>query len=283
MDLAKRIRLNRIFAHPSKRLCSVAVDHFIGYQKGLPVGLENLPETIRKLVAGKPDAITMVKGTAKSAWEPYAGRVPLIIQAVCFTADDATIENIARPEEVLRMGADAIAVSLGVRGPNEGKFLKILSDMVEQADRIGLPVISHIYPRDFTKGGTIVHDPENIMWAVRCGIECGADVIKVPFTGDAASYRQIVASSPVPVVAAGGPRCESLRSALEMMTKVVESGALGSTIGRNVWGAPDPTRALVAFRGVIHDQMTPDAALEAAGLLSRPKASRKGREFAAAS
>lgn len=99
MDLAKRIRLNRIFAHPSKRLCSVAVDHFIGYQKGLPAGLENLPETIRKLVEGKPDAITMVKGTAKSAWEPHAGRIPLIIQSVCFTADDATIENIACPKK----------------------------------------------------------------------------------------------------------------------------------------------------------------------------------------
>ena len=275
MDLAKRIRLNRIFAHPSKRLCSVAVDHFIGYQKGLPHGLVSLPEAIRKLAEGKPDAITMLKGTAKSAWEPYAGRIPLIIQSVCFTADDATIENIARPEEVLRLGADAIAVSLGVRGPNEGKFLRILSQMVEEADRIGLPVISHIYPRDFAKGGTIVHDPENIMWAVRCGIECGADVIKVPFTGDAASYQQIVASSPVPVVAAGGPQCDSLRSALEMMTKVVESGARGSTIGRNIWGAPDPTRALIAFRAVIHDQMTPDAALEAAGLTTRPHATRK--------
>ena len=282
MDLAKRIRLNRIFAHPSKRLCSVAVDHFVGYQKGLPEGLVNLPEAIRKLADGKPDAVTMLKGTAKSAWEPYAGRIPLIIQSVCFTADDATIENLARPEEVLRLGADAIAVSLGVRGPNEGKFLKILSDMVEEADRIGLPVISHIYPRDFSKGGTIVHDPENIMWAVRCGIECGADVIKVPFTGDALSYQQIVASSPVPVVAAGGPRCDSLQSALEMMVKVVDSGARGATIGRNIWGAPDSTRALIAFRAVIHDQMTPDAALKAAGLQSRRRASRKAGELVGA-
>jgi fructose-bisphosphate aldolase, class I len=274
MDLAKRVRLNRIFGHPSKRLCSVAVDHFVGYQKGLPEGLTNLPETIRKLAEGKPDAITMLKGTAKSAWEPYAGRIPLIIQSVSFTADDATIENMARPEEVLRLGADAIAVSLGVRGPNEGKFLKILCQMVEEADRIGLPVMSHIYPRDFSKGATIVHDPENILWAVRCGIECGADVIKVPFTGDAKSYREIVASSPVPVVAAGGPRCESLECALEMMVKIVESGAHGATIGRNVWGTQDPTRALVAFRGVLHDRLTPSAALAAAGL-SQPRAQRK--------
>jgi len=278
MDLAKRVRLNRLFAHPSKRLCSVAVDHFLGYHTGLPPGLVNLPETIRKLVAGRPDAITMCKGTAKSAWEPYAGQIPLIIQAVCFTADDATIENIARPEEALRLGADAIAVAIGVRGPNEGKFLKILTTMVEEADRMGLPVMSHIYPRDFSNGAKIVHDPENIAWAVRCGIECGADVIKVPFTGDAKSYRQIIACSPVPVVAAGGPRCDTLASALEMMAKVVESGARGATIGRNVWGTPDATRALVAFRAVIHDRATPAAALKAAGL--SPKGMGHGKGWA---
>ena len=185
MDLAKAIRLNRIFAHSSRRLCSVAVDHFIGYQKGLPRGLVNLPQALRKIVAGQPDAITMHKGLAKCAWAPYAGRVPLIIQAVCFTSDDAVIETLTRPEEVLRLGADAIAVAIGVRGPNEGKFLKLLSAMVEEADRIGLPVIAHIYPRDFAKGAAIAFDPENIAWAVRCGIECGADVIKLPFTGDA--------------------------------------------------------------------------------------------------
>jgi class I fructose-bisphosphate aldolase len=266
MDIAKLVRLNRIFSHPSKRLCSVAIDHFIGYQKGLPSGLVNLPETLKKIAAGKPDAITMIKGVAKSAWEPYAGRIPMIIQSVCFTADDAVIENVARPEEVLRLGADAIAVSLGVRGPNEGKFLKILCQMVEEADRIGLPVIAHIYPRDFSKGAIVAHDEENIMWAVRCGVECGADVIKVPFTGDALSYRDIVSTSPVPVVAAGGPRCETLQSSLELMAKVVESGARGGTIGRNIWGDPNPSRALVAFRAVIHESTTPTKALELAGL-----------------
>jgi class I fructose-bisphosphate aldolase len=266
MDLAKRIRLNRLFAHPSKRLCSVAMDHFIGYQKGLPEGLTNLPETLKKLVAGKPDAITMHKGAAKGAWEPYAGSVPLIIQSINFTADDAVIESMTRPEEVLRLGADAIAVAIGVRGPNEGRFLKILASMVEEADRIGLPVVAHVYPRDFSKGAAIVFDHDNILWAVRCGIECGADVIKVPFTGDVQSFREIIATSPVPIVAAGGPRCENLESALGMLVKVVQSGARGATIGRNVWGTPDPTRALRAFRAVIHDELSAVAALKSAGL-----------------
>ncbi len=266
MHLAKLTRLNRIFAHPSKRLCSVAVDHFIGYQRGLPHGLVNLPQTMKKIVEGKPDAITMFKGVAKAVWEPYAGAIPLIIQSVCFTADDAVIECLTNPEEVLALGADAIAVSLGVRGPNEGKFLKILADMVCQADKINLPVIAHIYPRDFSKTPTVVYDHDNIMWAVRCGIECGADVIKVPFTGSVESYREIIATSPVPIVAAGGPRCETVASALEMMTKVIASGARGGTIGRNLWGTENPTLTLCAFRAVIHEGKDAAAALQSAGL-----------------
>src|SRR6266487_3597263 len=275
MDLAKQIRLSRIFSHPSKRLCSVAVDHFVGYQQRLPEGLTNLSDTIRQLVEGKPDAITMFKGVAKGTWFPYAGSAALIIQAVSFTVDDSIIQTLAEPEEVLRLGADAIAVSIGVRGPNEGKFLGILAEMVTQADRIGLPVIAHIYPRDFSNGAEIVFDHENIIWAVRCGIECGADVIKVPFTGTVESYREIVATSLVPVVAAGGPRSETLDEALEMMVKVVESGARGGTIGRNVWGTSDPTLALQAFRAVIHDGMSAAEALAHVGL-SRPRAKSSG-------
>jgi len=266
MDLGKQIRLNRIFSHPSNRLCSVAVDHFVGYQRGLPEGLVNLPETLRKLVEGKPDAITMFKGLARTAWAPYAGRIPLIIQAVSFTADDSLIECLSHPDEVLRLGADAIAVSLGVRGPNEGRFLSMLADMISQADRIGLPVIAHIYPRDFAKNAAIAFDHENILWAVRCGIECGADVIKVPFTGEVESFKQIIATSPVPVVAAGGPRCETLQVALEMMAKVIASGARGGTVGRNIWGTADPTKALRAFRAVVHDQLSAEEALALAGL-----------------
>ena len=36
----------------------------------------------------------------------------------------------------------------------------------------------------------------------------------MPFTGDAASYGDIVNATTVPVVAAGGPRCETLEEVL---------------------------------------------------------------------
>ena len=266
MDLAKRIRINRIFAHASGRLCSVAIDHFMGYQQGLPTGLVNVPEAIDKLMPAHPDAITMLKGTAKGVWAKYAGQIPLIIQSIYFTPDDAIIEQIATPEEVLRLGADAIAVAIGVRGPQEGRYLKIMTHIVAEADKIGLPVMAHIYPRDYTNGPKIVHDHDNILWAVRCGIECGADVIKVPYTGDIDSYREIVSTCPVPLVAAGGPRCETLREAVAMMGQVVQAGARGATIGRNIWGSSDPAKATRAFMSVIHDQISAEQALAVAGL-----------------
>lgn len=261
MNLCKRIRLQRIFAHSTGRLCSVAIDHFMGYQAGLPTGLRNLPSIVKQLAAARPDAFTMLKGPAMNIWEPYAGKIPLIISAAQFTPDDSVLEVLATPEEVSLLGADAIAVAIGVRGPNEGRYIKVLATIVEQAARVNLPVMAHIYPRDFSGKPKIVHDPENILWAVRCGIECGADVIKVPFTGDAASYREIIGTSPVPVVVAGGPKCDTLEEALASISLAMSAGARGAIIGRNTWGDPDPVRALLAFKAVIHDGLSPSDAL----------------------
>ena len=70
MNLGKRIRLNRIFAHPSGRLCSIAVDHFIGYNEGLPGGLRDIRTTLAAICSAQPDAVTMHKGIAASLVSP---------------------------------------------------------------------------------------------------------------------------------------------------------------------------------------------------------------------
>jgi class I fructose-bisphosphate aldolase len=268
MNIGKQIRLNRIFAHSSGRLCSVAVDHFVGYGKlTAGGGLSNLSTALAKIAAGKPGAVTMSKGTAMNCWAPYAGRIPLIIQSGCFTADDRIIECVTDPEECVRLGADAIAIAIGIFGPNEGRFIKMLMEQVTRAANYDLPVIAHIYPRDFSGPlPKIVFDPEGIMWAARIGIEAGVDVIKVGYTGDVDSYRQVVESSPVPVVAAGGPKAKNLRASLTAMSEVVRAGARGATIGRNVWGVPKTAEALRAFNAVILDGKSVDAALSAEGL-----------------
>ncbi len=268
MNIGKRIRMNRIFAHSSGRLCSVAVDHFVGYGKLSPGGgLSNLSTALARIAAGLPGAVTMSKGTAMNCWAPYAGKIPLIVQSGCFTADDRIIETVTEPEECVRLGADAIAIAIGIFGPNEGRFIKILMEQVTRAAKYDLPVIAHIYPRDFSGPlPKIVFDPEGILWATRIGIEAGVDVIKVGYTGDVNSFKQVVESSPVPVVAAGGPKAKDLRESLSVMAGVVQAGGRGATIGRNVWGVAKTTEALRAFKAVLLDGRSVDAALSAEGL-----------------
>ena len=51
-----------------------------------------------------------------------------------------------------------------------------------------------------------------------------------------------------------------------MAADVMTSGAKGMTVGRNIWGSPQMSRALAAFQMVIHDRRSPNEALERAGL-----------------
>ena len=131
MNIGKRIRLNRIFSHPSGRLCSIAVDHFIGYQMALPENLRSMQRTLTEIVKARPDAVTMHKGIAWSAWEPFAGQIPLILQSSLVRPDDTAMEQIADVEDAVRLGADAIAIVGYVRGGSEAHYLRIIADYVD--------------------------------------------------------------------------------------------------------------------------------------------------------
>lgn len=265
MSLGKSIRMKRLFSHPSGRLCSVAVDHFIGYGEGLPPGLRRIQPTLAAIAEARPDAITMHKGMAAAAWAPYAGQIPLIIQSMVARADDTANEQFATPEEAVRLGADAIAVAIFVRGPTEALHLRMVADVVREAARFDLPVICHIYPRDIASGQVLYH-PDDIAWVVRCAVEAGADVVKAPYCGDVGAYAEIVADSPVPVVAAGGPQTKTFEAALAMVADVVRSGARGATIGRNVWGFEHISAAIRAFKAVLHDGASASEAMRVSGL-----------------
>jgi len=266
MNIGKLIRLNRIFSHPSGRICSIAVDHFIGYQAGIPDGLRHIEATVAAIVAALPDAVTMYGGIASTVWKPFAGQVPLIIQAIIGRPDDSAFEQLNTPEDAVRLGADAIAISAFLRGPTEGDRLRRIADCVREAARFDLPVICHVYPRDEKDLSRISFAPEDVAWVVRCATELGVDVIKAPYCGDVQAHAQIVADCPLPVVAAGGPKHDTLLGALGMMADVVRSGARGATIGRNVWSFPEITKAALAFKAVIHDEKTAEEAMRAAGL-----------------
>jgi class I fructose-bisphosphate aldolase len=242
-----------------------AVDHFVGYGNVREGGLADLPGALARVMAGQPDYVSIQPGAARHLWPAYAGKAALAIQAGCFTPDDRIRQLIATPEDAVRHGADALAVAIPVRGLTEGDYIRWLTDSVAAAARYEMPVVAHIYPRDFSNGTKIVFTPDEIAYAVRIGFETGVDIIKVGYTGDFDSFRQTVATCPVPVVIAGGPRAETLLDALTHTADALRAGARGAVVGRNLWGHGDTTKAARAFKMVIHDGIAPREALAASG------------------
>jgi fructose-bisphosphate aldolase, class I len=263
MGLGATVRLSRLFSHPSGNLFGAALDHFIGYGDVRAGGLADLPAALEKVMARPPDSVTLLPGSARSLWAPYAGRAALIVQAGLFTVDDRVCELVATPEDALRLGADAIAVAIPVRGKTEGSYLRWLTDTVRAAAVLEIPVIAHIYPREFRDGTPrIVFDADQIAWAVRCGIETGVDVIKVGYPDDQAAFAELVRSCPVPVVLAGGPRAATFEAALRQVAEGMAAGARGAVIGRNLWGQTDVAGSARSYAGIIHDGATVEEAAE---------------------
>lgn len=265
MTLGTQVRLSRLFSHPSGNLFGGAVDHFVGYGNVREGGLADLPAALARVMAGGPDYVSIQPGAARHLWPPYAGKAALVVQAGCFTPDDRIRQLIATPEDAVRYGADALAVAIPVRGPTEGEYIRWLTDTVSAAARYGMPVIAHVYPRDMSDGGKIVFTPDQIAYAVRIGLETGVDVIKVGYTGDFASFQETVATCPVPIVIAGGPKADTLLGALTQTSEALRAGAKGAVVGRNLWGHGDPTIAARAFKFVIHNGLAPQEALASAG------------------
>lgn len=264
MGLGTKVRLARLFSHPSGNMFGGAVDHFVGYGNVREGGLADLPDALNRVMAGGPDYVSIQPGAARHLWPAYAGKAALAIQAGCFTPDDRIRELIASPEDAVRYGADALAVAIPVRGDTEGSYIRWLTDTVNQAARFEMPVVAHVYPRDFSNGGKIVFTPDEIAYAVRIGFETGVDILKVGYTGDFDSFKETVDTCPVPIVIAGGPKTNNLFEALTQTSDAIRAGARGAVVGRNLWGHGDTTMAARAFKSVIHDGLDAEQAIAAA-------------------
>jgi len=199
--------MNRVFSHPSGNLCSVAVDHLIAYGQALPIGLRRIKSTLAAIADARPDAVTMHKGIAASAWAPYAGRMPLILQSSLIRPDDTACEQIATPEDAVRLGADAFAVAAFIRGDTEAAHLRTVSRM--RAAGRGVRHAGHLphLSASFDERWKFPLSRTTLPGPCDAPSKMGVDVVKSPFCGDVEAYAQIVADS-----SAAGGRCRRAKS-----------------------------------------------------------------------
>ncbi|GAB4543005.1 MAG: 2-amino-3,7-dideoxy-D-threo-hept-6-ulosonate synthase [Anaerolineae bacterium] len=259
--LGKTVRLRRMQNPASGRILTVAIDHAPSY--GVLSGLENIQAVVETVASSGPEAILLMKGTAQRCFQPYAGRISLILK--CSSLSPFHPEHdvwVSQVEDALRLGADAIAMALTVGSAQQPYLLANLAALVREAERAGMPVIVHAYPNGELIPPDERYSEKQVSYAARLGMELGVDIVKTFYTGSAETFARVVeTAAPALVVAAGGPRLETDADVLRMAYDVVQARAAGITFGRNIWQSENASRMIRALRHIVHEGGTVNQAL----------------------
>jgi DhnA family fructose-bisphosphate aldolase class Ia len=234
----KAHRMRRVFGSDGRTLI-VAMDH-AGYM-GPVAGLIDPVATVRAVVAGGADAVMTTLGTAHRILGALDGR------GLVLSVDLHAPDPLAVVENAVALGADSLK-TLAYWGTDDHAGWRNLGRYGVLCDRWGLPFQAEIIPFGF--GATDKHTPENIAIGARVGAESGADYVKVQYTGDPDSFRQVCEGAGVPVIILGGARSE--RPITGQVADAIRAGGAGIAFGRNIWSAPDPEAMTRELVGAIH-------------------------------
>jgi DhnA family fructose-bisphosphate aldolase class Ia len=228
----KERRLQRIFAK-DHRTVIVACDH-AGFM-GPAHGLEQPGSLLDCLVESGVDAVLTTRGIAQR-FSDRLSRLGLILRAdggaSIASPVMGTLRSLFSIEDACRMGADAV-VCMGMIGfPEEPSSLQNLAAFTADALKWGMPVVAEMLFKP-KEGESIT--PKDIGFAMRIGVELGADVVKASFVQPVAGYRAALDACYQPVVVLGGEKVKDEQEMLEKIAEALEAGASGVAIGRNVW------------------------------------------------
>jgi len=242
------LRLARILPKNNKTVI-VPIDHGI---EGYYPELEDQRRLVREFIDGGADAILLRRGTLMKVADLIAGRAGVILRVSGATSTSKDLGDqrlISSVRESLLYGADAIVFTLMIGHAKENDMLTLFGNLVDEADEKGLPVIGEVDVWEKASGDRF----ELIRQGVRVLSEEGASLIKAYFPNERERYKDIIKYSLVPVVAAGGPKLDDPIRVLTFVKDVIEAGAVGTCIGRNIWQYKEPRKMIKAISIIIKD------------------------------
>lgn len=262
LDWGMKSRLSRL-VKPDGHCQFLPIDH--GYFQGPTRCLERPGETIRELLP-YADGLFVTRGVLRSAVDPTID-TPIILRVSGGTSvvgKDLANEIITTSvEEIIRLNVAAVGLSIFVGSDYEKETLQNLSMLVDECEDYGIPVMA------VTAVGKELEKRTARFLGLSCRIaaELGAKIVKTYYCGE--DFEKVTNGCPVPVVIAGGPKCETELEVFDFVYDGIRKGAIGVNLGRNVWQNPHPAAMMRALNGVIHDDLTPKQAFELFDTLKR--------------
>nr|1W8S_A Chain A, FRUCTOSE-BISPHOSPHATE ALDOLASE CLASS I [Thermoproteus tenax]1W8S_B Chain B, FRUCTOSE-BISPHOSPHATE ALDOLASE CLASS I [Thermoproteus tenax]1W8S_C Chain C, FRUCTOSE-BISPHOSPHATE ALDOLASE CLASS I [Thermoproteus tenax]1W8S_D Chain D, FRUCTOSE-BISPHOSPHATE ALDOLASE CLASS I [Thermoproteus tenax]1W8S_E Chain E, FRUCTOSE-BISPHOSPHATE ALDOLASE CLASS I [Thermoproteus tenax]1W8S_F Chain F, FRUCTOSE-BISPHOSPHATE ALDOLASE CLASS I [Thermoproteus tenax]1W8S_G Chain G, FRUCTOSE-BISPHOSPHATE ALDOLAS len=243
----------RIFARRGKSII-LAYDH--GIEHGPADFMDNPdsadPEYILRLARDAGfDGVVFQRGIAEKY---YDGSVPLILKlngkTTLYNGEPVSVANCS-VEEAVSLGASAVGYTIYPGSGFEWKMFEELARIKRDAVKFDLPLVVESFPR----GGKVVNEtaPEIVAYAARIALELGADAMKIKYTGDPKTFSWAVkVAGKVPVLMSGGPKTKTEEDFLKQVEGVLEAGALGIAVGRNVWQRRDALKFARALAELVY-------------------------------
>ncbi len=272
----KEIRLSRLFNPDTGRSVVIPVDH--GLIMGNVKGLSDPIETLKKLLEIGIDATLMSPGIGKFSSHLFEGKnAPARILTVDFPMisnipggfeDVLAHELISSVEYAVRWAYDVVKVLFPWGSSSDVQIgtIKVVSSLAEKCDIWGMPLMVEPVLWGSAIPDDRKNDPELLESAARVALELGADVIKMPYTGDVRHFSSLVKRLRVPVLVLGGPKMESVEDMLSVAKESVEAGARGIVFGRNVWQNPNMENLLKALKDIVHRNAEVEEVMKKYGL-----------------
>lgn len=253
MDWGMKNRLERLI--PNGKCFFMPIDH--GYFQGPTSCLENPGETIKPLLPYF-DALFVTRGVLRAGICPKIDK-PIILRVsggTSMAGKDLANECLTTSiEEIIRVNASAVGLSVFVGSEYEHQTLNNLSKMVNECENYGIPVMAvTAVGKELEK-----RDARYLGLATRICAELGARIVKTYWCED---FDKVVKGCPVPVVIAGGPKCETEKEVFEFVHDGMQKGAIGVNLGRNVWQSAQPAAMAAALRAIIHENASVKKAQE---------------------
>ncbi len=254
MDWGIENRLNQLI-QPDGHCFFLPVDH--GYFQGPTHCLEKPAETIKPLLPYS-DALFVTRGVLRSCIKPSLPKPIILRVSGCATVvgEDLANESLTTSiEEIIRLNASAVGVSVFIGSDYENDTLQNLSVLVNECEDYGIPVMA------VTAVGKELEKRSARYLGLCCRVaaEHGARVVKTYWCKD---FDKVVNGCPVPVVMAGGPKCETELEVFEFVHDGLQNGAIGINLGRNIWQSPNPVPMAKALNAVIHEKASVKEAKE---------------------
>jgi fructose-bisphosphate aldolase/2-amino-3,7-dideoxy-D-threo-hept-6-ulosonate synthase len=231
--------------------------------------LADIEARTEEAVAGGANVIMMSKGMIRAAHPAFSPTTSLaLLLSASATPEEGrpTVVQIADVEEALVLGADAVVLFTALGGDDEAGMLEILSSVGRECAALGMPFIAEAeFPTTYASVEELAaqYGFAYLQRNVRLCAELGADIVKTNWPGDPDQFRQLVeAANGISMVLAGGSRLED-GELLARMEQAMSAGAVGCSVGRNIFMHRSPEAITRALSRVIRERWTAEKANDA--------------------